>query len=258
MPTDNRVAVVTGGSSGIGRGIAIRLAEDGLDVVVADVRREPKQGRVYQTDVTEPTDEVIESQTDASARFVETDVSDEAAVEAMVAETVETFGSLDVLVNNAFVYRPGGLRDLSLADWQTMLDVNLTGYFLTAKHAFDHLAATPHGRVVNVSSINAEFGGSGPSYASIKAAIVNFTRDLAVEGADDGVTANVVLPGVIKTASQDINDEETRQRERERTLLDRVGEPEDVAAAVSFFASEEAEWITGADLTVDGGFVAGW
>ncbi|MFB6194648.1 MAG: SDR family NAD(P)-dependent oxidoreductase [Haloplanus sp.] len=258
MTAENRVAVVTGASSGIGRAVALRLAADGLDVVVADRQREPRQGEVYQTDVTDPTAAVVEAETDAEALFVRTDVTDEADVEAMVAEAVEQFGRLDVLVNNAGIYRPGGTRDLPTEDWDAMVDVNLRGYFLTAKYALEHLAESPAGRVVNISSINATFGGTGPAYSATKAGIVNFTRDLAVEAADDGVTANVVLPGVVKTAAQDLLDEEMRERERERTLLDRLGEPEDVAEVVSFFASPAAEWITGADLVVDGGYVAGW
>lgn len=258
MSEKNRVALVTGGSSGIGRAIAIQLAKDGLNVVVADRRRQPRQGTQYQTDVTEPTTDRIKAETDVEALFIQTDVSDETAVQEMVSETVERFGRLDVLVNNAGIYRPGETSNLELTDWQSVLDVNLTGYFLTAKYALEHLADSPAGRIVNISSINATFGGTGPAYTASKAGIVNFTRDLAVEAADDGVTANVVLPGVIKTAAQDLLDDETRDRERQRTLLDRLGTPEDVAAVVSFFVSEQAEWITGTQLVVDGGYIAGW
>jgi NAD(P)-dependent dehydrogenase (short-subunit alcohol dehydrogenase family) len=249
---------VTGGSSGIGRTVCARLAADGLDVVVADRQREPKRGEHFETDVTEPTADVVEATTDSSALFVEMDVRSEADVAAMVADAVDHFGRLDVLVNNAGIYRPGGTRDLDVEDWQATVDVNLTGYFLTAKYALEHIAESDAGRIVNVSSINATFGGIGPAYTATKAGIVNFTRDLAVEASADGVTANAVLPGVIKTAAQDGLDEEQRQVERERTLLNRLGDPSDVASAVSFFASREAEWVTGSQLVVDGGYTAGW
>lgn len=257
MHPEDRVAVVTGGSSGIGRGISTRLAADGLDVIVADRCREPKQGELFQTDVTEPTDEVIEATTNSSSMFVETDVTEESDVDRMVTETIDRFGRLDVLVNNAGTYRPGGTRDQSLEDWQHVVDVNLTGYFLTAKYALEHLADAEAGRIVNVSSINATFGGIGPSYAATKAGIVNLTRDLAVEGAEEDVTANAVLPGVVKTAAQDHLDEEKRREEQKRTLLDRLGEPDDVASAVSFFVSRETDWVTGSQVVVDGGYIAG-
>ncbi|MFB6218741.1 MAG: SDR family NAD(P)-dependent oxidoreductase [Halobacteriaceae archaeon] len=257
MTTDSRVAVVTGAASGIGRGIAERLAEDGLHVVVADVRRDPKQGEHYDTDVTTPTDELV-AEHGVESLFVETDVGEAADVEALVAETVEHFDRLDVLVNNAGILVPGGTRDLPAEDWHRQVDVNLTAHYLTAKHAIEHLAAADHGRIVNVSSINAHFGGAGPAYAATKAAIVNLTRDMAEEFAPEEVTANAVLPGVVKTPMQDLNDEETMERQRANTALPRLGEPRDIGNAVAFLASAEAEWVTGAQLLVDGGYLAGY
>ncbi len=258
MPTEERVALVTGGSSGIGRGIARKLAEDGLDVVIADVRREPRRGETYHSDAEQPTSEVIRTETDSQSVFVRTDVSDESAVRHAIEESVDRFGRLDVLVNNAGIHTPGTTESLSAEEWATVIDVNLTGCFLMSKHARPHVVDAPAGRIVNISSINATFGGAGPAYAASKAGVLNLTRDLAVELAEDEVTVNAVLPGVIKTPLQDLADEETRKREQERTLLPRIGEPADVAAAVSFFVSPDASWITGEHLVVDGGYVAGY
>ena len=254
---ESRVAIVTGASSGIGRGIALRLAQAGLSVVIADRRRDPKRGTHYDTDVDVPTDEAIHREFDVESLFVQTDVSEERAIENMVESAGETFDRLDVLVNNAGILVPGGTDALSREDWQRQLDVNLTAYFLTAKYARPHLVQSPNGRVVNISSVNAHFGGAGPAYAATKAGIVNLTRDLATEIAERGVTVNAVLPGVIKTPMQDLNDAETMERQRANTPLPRLGEPRDVANAVNFFVSEEAEWITGSQLLVDGGYLAG-
>lgn len=257
MVSQNRVAVVTGASSGIGRGIAKCLAADGTNVVVADVRREPKQGEHYETEVSTPTDELIAAEYGVETRYMGTDTAEEDDVSALVEATVDAFGRLDVLVNNAGVLVPGTTQEVSYEDWQRVVDVNLGGYFLTAKYAIPHLVESSRGRIVNVSSVNAHFGGAGPAYASTKAAVVNLTRDLAVEVAESGVTVNAVLPGVVKTPMQDLNDEETMKRQAEKTALPRLGEPEDVGNAVAFLASEKAEWITGAQLLVDGGYLAG-
>lgn len=252
-----RVAIVTGGSTGIGRGIAKRLAHDGVNIVTASRSREPRQGEYYQTDLTIPTDKLVAEEYGVESRFIETDVSDEDAVQNLIEKTVDEFGRIDHLINNAGIIIPGDSQETSVEDWQTVLNVNLSGYFMTAKYAVPYLVESPQGRIVNLSSVNAYFGGAGPAYASTKAAIVNLTRDLAVELAPDNVTVNAVLPGVIKTPMQDANDEETQREQRKKTPLPRLGEPEDCANAVSFFCSEEAEWITGADLLVDGGYLAG-
>lgn len=256
MALTDRIAVVTGGSSGIGRGIADRLAEAGADIVVGDLQREPKQGRHYQTDVTTPTDELVADEHGVEGLFVETDVGREADVRGLVDRAAERFGRLDILVNNAGIQILGTSQELSVAAWQEVIDVNLTGFFLAAKYAMPHLHEADHGRIVNISSINAHFGGGGAPYAASKAGIVNLTRDLAIEAAGTDVTVNTVLPGVIKTPMQDQNDAEARERQAEQTLLSRLGEPRDVGNAVRFLASDEAEWVTGAQLVVDGGYLA--
>jgi NAD(P)-dependent dehydrogenase (short-subunit alcohol dehydrogenase family) len=256
-PLDDRTAVVTGASSGIGRGIARRLATDGADVVVADVRREPRRGEQFDLDDDRPTDELLVDEHGVESRYVETDTADPDAVEAMVEETVDAFDGLDVLVNNAGILVPGTSQQVSVDDYRRVIDVNLNGYFYAAKFAVPHLRAAEQGRIVNVSSVNAYYGGGGASYAASKAGIVNMTRDLAIELADAAVTVNAVLPGVIKTPLQDVGGEEAVDRRREETPLPRLGEPRDVGNAVAFFASEQAEWITGAELVVDGGYVAG-
>lgn len=257
MSLENRVAIVTGASSGIGRGVAERLAEDGANVVVADLRREPKRGEHFQTDVTTPTHQLLTEEHGVDSVFVGTDTADSASVESMVEATIDEFGHLDILINCAGIQRLGTSQETSVAEYDRVVDVNLNGYFYAAKYAIPHLRESDQGRIVNVSSINARFGGGGASYAASKAGEVNMTRDLAVEVADAGVTVNAVLPGVVETAMQDQNDEETRRRQSERTPLPRIGEPADVANAVRFFASGEAEWITGAELLVDGGYLAG-
>ncbi|SNZ12444.1 meso-butanediol dehydrogenase / (S,S)-butanediol dehydrogenase / diacetyl reductase/dihydroanticapsin dehydrogenase [Natronoarchaeum philippinense] len=257
MSLQDRTAIVTGASSGIGRGVADRLAEAGANVVVADVRREPKQIEHYEREDDRPTDEMLPDEHGVEARYVETDVSDEDAVAALVEATVETFGGLDVLVNNAGIQVLESTAEMTREQWQRVIDVNLTGTFLLSKHAIPHLTASDQGRIVNVSSVNAYIGGAGAPYSASKAGIVNLTRDLALELAEDEVTVNTVLPGVIQTPMQNQNDEATRERQAEKTPLPRVGEPRDVANAVRFFASEDAEWITGAELLVDGGYSIG-
>jgi NAD(P)-dependent dehydrogenase (short-subunit alcohol dehydrogenase family) len=252
----DRTAIITGAASGIGRGIAETLAEAGANIVVADIRREPKQGKHFDTDVETPTDDLVVDEYGVESLYVETDTRDPDDVERMVDRTVERFGGLDILVNNAGIQVLGTTQDISVEEWHRVMDVNATGYFLTAKFAFPALHESPSGRIVNLSSINANFGGGGAPYATSKAGVVNLTRDMAIEAAETDVTVNAVLPGVVKTPMQDQNDPETMERQEEATLLSRLGEPEDVGKAVRFLASDDAEWITGAQLLVDGGYSA--
>lgn len=257
MSLADRVAVVTGGSSGIGRGIARRLAADGATIVNADVRREPRRGEHFETDTSVPTDELVADEYGVDARFVETDTADPEDAERTIEDTIAAFNRVDILVNNAGIIVEGSTRDVDVEAYHRAIDVNLNGYVHMAKYAIPHLVASPAGRIVNISSVNAYYGGGGPAYAAPKAAIVNLTRDLAVEVAEAGVTANAVLPGVVKTALQDVGGDDAIERRRGMTPLPRLGEPEDVGNAVAFLASDDAEWITGAELLVDGGYMAG-
>lgn len=257
MPLKGRTAIVTGGASGIGRGIADKLAGAGANVIVADVCREPKRGMYYETDLNQPTDELLESTHEIESHYVKTDVSVKSEIIDLMASTMNRFNRLDILINNAGIQIPGKSQDITVEEFYEVLGVNLTGPFLTAKYALPYLNESSAGRIVNVSSVNAYFGGGGAPYAASKAALVNLTRELALEAADAGTTVNAVLPGVVKTSMQDLNDESTQLREEEKTPLGRLGEPEDVGNAVRFFCSDGASWITGAELLVDGGYSAG-
>lgn len=251
-----RTAVITGAASGIGRGIAETLAKAGVNIIVADIRREPKQGKHFNTNVETPTDELVATEYNIESLYIETDTSNPDDVEQMVEQTIERFDGLDILVNNAGIQILGTTQEISIEEWHHVMDVNATGYFLTAKFAFPALHDSPSGRIINLSSINANFGGGGAPYATSKAGVINLTRDMAIEAAETDITVNAVLPGVIKTPMQDQNDPDTMKRQEEATLLSRLGKPEDVGKAVRFLASDDAEWITGAQLLVDGGYCA--
>jgi NAD(P)-dependent dehydrogenase (short-subunit alcohol dehydrogenase family) len=252
---EGRTVVVTGASSGIGRRIAFRFAEDGAAVVCASRSNEPHSGRLYDTDVTTPTEEYIREEIGQPATFVSTDVSDPESVRALVEATVDEYGGIDVLVNNAGLYIPGDSQSTSVEDWETLLGVDLDGTYYCCKYAVPHLVEA-EGDIVTVASVNATEGGSGPAYAAANAGQVNLTRDLAVELGPHGVTVNCVSPGYIKTPIQDYQDEESIETSREQTLLPRLGEPEDVANVVAFVASDEAGFVHGADIYVDGGWAA--
>lgn len=252
---EGRTVIVTGGSSGIGRGIALSFAEAGSNVVVADVDRDPKRGERYETDVTRPTDEVAREDHDVEASFVETDVSDPDAVEAMVETTVEEYGGIDVLVNNAGIFVPGDSQEITVEEWNKVIGVDLDGAFYCAKFAIPHLVES-QGSIVNIGSVNSAEGGGGPPYASAKAAVVNLTRDLAVELGEEGVNVNAICPGFIETAIQDYQTDESLQEQLDHTLVPRAGRPEDIGNVAVFLASEEASFVHGEEIYVDGGWTA--
>jgi NAD(P)-dependent dehydrogenase (short-subunit alcohol dehydrogenase family) len=255
MRLQDRVAIVTGASSGIGRAIGLLFASEGARVVVADLREEPRRGKFHEQDTVTPTVAEIEK-LGGQGLFVPTDVADEAAVKSLIERTVAQLGGLDILVNNAGIHIPGTSQELSVADWDRVVGVNLRGVFLTTRFAIPHLIRSRCGRIVNVASVHAFAGGAGPAYAPAKAAVVNLTRDTAVEVAAHGVTVNAICPGYIETAIQDYLTEEMIAECRRRTPLPRLGRPRDVAEAALFFASDAAEWITGTARRVDGGWRA--
>jgi len=251
----DRTAIVTGGSSGIGRGVAIEFAREGANVVVADIQEAPKQGKYHDQDVSAPTAEEC-AILGAKSVFVQTDSASESDVSHLVNTTVETFGGLDIIVNNAGIHIPGNSQEMSVADWDRVMGVNMRGIFLGTKFAVPHLIASQAGRIINVSSVHAFHGGGGPAYAPAKAGVVNLTRDTACEVGEHGVTVNAICPGYIETPIQDYLTEGEIQACKDKTPLPRLGLPKDIGRACVFLASEDAEWITGTALPVDGGWLA--
>ena len=255
MRLQNRTAIVTGGSSGIGRGVCLEFAREGARVVVADIREEPKRGKYHDQDVYSPTLAEIERE-GGEGFFVQVDMGDEASVRNLVDRGVEHLGGLDILVNNAGIYIPGDSQELAVADWDRVMDVNLKGLFLSTKFALPHIAKSGSGRIINIASVHAFRGGGGPPYAAAKAGVVNLTRDTAVEVTARGITVNAICPGYIETPVQDYLSEEQIEAARQQTPLPRFGLPRDIGRACVFFASDDAEWITGTALPVDGGWLA--
>jgi 3-oxoacyl-[acyl-carrier protein] reductase len=232
---EGRTALVTGASRGIGRAIAVELARAGAAVVVGY-----RSGRDEAEDVARAI----------GGRAVQADVASPDEAKRLVGEA----GELDVLVNNAGLTRDGLLARMSDDDWQTVLATNLGGVFHTCRAVARSMLRRRAGAIVNVSSVVGLHGNPGQTnYAASKAGIIGFTKALARELGTRGVRANVVAPGYVRTQLTDVLSEETRQLMLANTPLGRFGEPEDVAGAVRFLCSDEAAFITGEVLLVDGG-----
>ena len=253
---DGRVAVVTGSASGIGREIAIRLAGEGAAVVVSDVRAEPREGG-------ESTETVIAERGGICIR-VDADVSRWTDVDRLVSTAVERFGRLDVMVNNAGIAGPASkpLLETTEADWDEIMSVNLRGVFLCCKRAIAEMVeqvptGEVRGRVINISSQHGMVGSPGHvAYSASKGGVVNLTRQLAVDYARRGILVNAVAPGKIMTGSPEQANPELTEYARSRTPFPRLGRPSDVAGAVVFLASDDALYVSGTNLLVDGGWMA--
>jgi glucose 1-dehydrogenase len=253
-----RCAIVTGSSSGIGRAVAQRLAADGFAILLADVRREPLTGG-------EPTDELI-ARDGGTSEFVLTDVSRRKDCERLVALAAERHGSLDVLVNNAALAGAHSkpLLQTEDADWDAIMSVNLRGPYMLCQAAIRQMLRQPprgdaRGRIVNITSQHGMVGAPGHfAYAVGKGALVQMTRQVAVEHGRDGIMCNAVAPGKIVTGTPgDLSqDERSLTYVTSRTPFARLGQPSDVASAVSFLASDQATYISGINLLVDGGWMA--
>lgn len=250
---EGRVALVTGGSSGIGNEIAAAFGREGASVVIADIRREPKLAT--EKSVFEKLD-----REGGAYRYVEADVSDAADAEHAVETAVDTFGGLDILVNNAGIYYRNKIHDLSPDEWDATLDVNLRGTYLMTRAAIPHLRQSEHASVINLSSIVGLVGDrDSAAYAASKGGVTNLTRQVALDYAADEINVNAIAPGVIETAQNAEwreNHPDIAEAAREATPWPRVGSPEDVAPAAVFLASDASEFMTGSILTVDGGWTA--
>jgi 3-oxoacyl-[acyl-carrier protein] reductase len=232
---EGKTALVTGASRGIGRAIASELAQAGAAVVLSYLSG---------------ADEAEQLASEIGGRAVRADVSDPASAQALVDEA----GDLDILVNNAGVTRDGLLVRMSDEDWNTVIDTNLASVFYTCRAAARGMMKRRAGAVVNISSIVGLHGNWGQTnYAASKAGIIGFTKALARELGSRNVRANAVVPGYVKSRLTDVLPEEATGAMLENTPLGRLGDPEDVAGAVRFLCSEEASFITGAVLLVDGG-----
>ena len=247
LGVSGRAALVTGGRTGIGAAIVLALAREGCDVAIVDRVVDDEARGVARN---------VES-LGRRALLVGADVRDFAAAEAAVAQAVEVFGRLDILVGNAGVTADAMSWKMTEEQWDTVLDVNLKGCFAYARAAAPVLRANGGGRLVLIASVNALRGKAGQAnYAASKAGVVALGRALARELGKSGVTVNVVAPGMIRTAMTAALPAEIVQRAVNESALGRIGEPEDVAAAVTFLCSDAARHVTGTTLRVDGGQLA--
>jgi meso-butanediol dehydrogenase / (S,S)-butanediol dehydrogenase / diacetyl reductase len=249
MRFQSRVVIITGSGSGLGRVLAHSFAGEGAAVVVADV---------VDQRATTVADEISEAGGSSLAQI--TDVTDVAGVEAMVGAARETFGSVDILVNNAAKATDADFLEVSEEAWDEDVAIALKGSFLCSQAVLGEMTENRSGVIINISSVNAFAYFGNEAYSAAKAGIVNLTRSLAVRYGPFGVRVNAIAPGTLRTPAW----EERRQKDPDvfdRVAkwypLGRIGEPEDVAGAALFLASDEAAWISGAVLPVDGGLTAG-
>ena len=240
----DKVAIVTGASRGIGRAIALALAAEGAKVVV------------NYASSSEAAQQVVGAITDAggNALAFQADVSQEEQVDALLKNTIEKYGRVDVLVNNAGITRDTLLLRMKAADWQAVINLNLTGVFLCTKAVSKLMLKQRSGRIINIASVAGQMGNPGQAnYSAAKAGVIGFTKTVAKELASRGVTVNAVAPGFIATEmTKELNSEEILKY----IPLARYGEPEEVAGMVSFLAADPAAaYITGQVFNVDGGMV---
>ncbi|MCT9077970.1 SDR family NAD(P)-dependent oxidoreductase [Streptomyces fulvoviolaceus] len=238
--------LVTGAARGIGAAIARRLAEEGARVLLTD-----RDGPVAEKTAAELREQGL------TAEALECDVADRTSVEGAVAHAVDAFGSLDVLVNSAASCTPGAplFEDEPDETWARDLDITLTGPYRCCRAALPHLAASGRGAVVNIGSVNGLQDFGNHAYSAAKAGLGSLTRTVAGHAAARGVRVNLVVPGTVRTSAWEGRDDELAEM-RKLYPLGRVGEPEDIAAAVAFLASRDAAWITGTTVVVDGGLTA--
>jgi 3-oxoacyl-[acyl-carrier protein] reductase len=262
-----RVALVTGGSRGLGRADALTLARAGADVVIADIQLESDSGeaaarygplaqaaRAQGFVYSEATEREI-TELGRRAAAVKCDVADRDEVAATVERVVEDFGSVDILVNNAGTLdHLAQLSDQSPELWARDLRVNLTGAFNCAQAVWPHMRERGWGRIVNMASVAGTLGGFGQaSYAATKAALLGLTKTLALEGARHGITCNAIVAGIIATEAFNFGNPEMNERMIRRTAMRRPGEPQEIANTIAFLCSDLASYINGVGLNVSGG-----
>lgn len=241
---NNKTAFITGASRGIGKAIAYRLAGAGADIAGVDVNFEELKAVMDE----------LSKDTGRKTIAINADVGDNVSVDTAVSETVKAFGRIDILVNNAGITRDNLLLRMNNEEWDSVIRINLTGTFNCTKAVIRGMVKNRSGRIISIASIVAEMGNAGQAnYAASKAGIIGFTRTIAREYANRGVTANAVAPGFIETDMTRALSEDVRKKLIEQIPVSRLGTPEDVASAVKFLASEDASYITGQVIHINGG-----
>ena len=245
MSLKEQVALVTGGSRGIGRAISLRLARDGARIAIGDIREEEGKGTVAEVEAL-----------GVEALFVPLDVTQQESATAAVRQIVARWGRLDILVNNAGITRDKLLLRMTPQDWDAVLNVNLKGTYLCSQAVLQPMLKRRRGRIVSIASVVGIAGNAGQTnYSASKAGIIGFTKSLAREVASRSITVNAVAPGFINTEMVQTLSQEIQKQVLERIPLARFGTPEDVAGVVAFLCSEEASYITGHVINVDGGLI---
>lgn len=244
---EGQSVLVTGGASGNGRAIALRFAQEGAGLTIADINREPRMSDT-------PTCEKIE-EIGGEAQFVECDVSKERDLYEAVDTHLDTFGTINIMVNNAGVDRQVPIEDVDGSDYEFLMNINLKGVYFGCQAAIRAMVDQEEGgNIINMSSVAGLIAVENSSlYCASKGAVTNLTRELALEHGGNGIRVNALNPGIIETAMT-VSDGDTAEGIVEQTPLGRAGQPDEVAGAALFLASEDASYITGHNLVIDGGF----
>ncbi len=242
---EGKVALITGGAQGIGRTIAERFLSDGADIALGDFNR----------DVTEVTCRELSVQPGkVKAYFM--NVADESSVRVAVNQIISDSGKIDILINNAGITRDNLMMRMKKEDWDAVIAVNLTGTFTVSKAVVRHMMKARFGRIINITSVVGLTGNAGQAnYSASKAGVIGFTKTMAKELASRNITVNAIAPGYIQTRMTEKLSDEAKQAFINLIPLKRAGEPEDVANVASFLASEDASYVTGQVICVDGGMV---
>jgi NAD(P)-dependent dehydrogenase (short-subunit alcohol dehydrogenase family) len=241
-----KVAIVTGGANGIGEAVVREMVKEGAFVLIADIA--DRLGESLAEELNNNGYKVI---------YQQTDVSHEDEVERAVNKAIEYFGRLDLLFNNAGINIAGPTDEMPYGDFQKVMEININGIFLFAKHAIRAMKNNGGGSIVNTASVGGHIGSPNfAAYASSKGGVVNLTRALAIEYASRGIRVNSVAPGLIRTSLMNQLDEKAREAVFSIQPMQRMGEPEEVAKAVVFLLSDDASYINGVSLPIDGGWMA--